>query len=92
MNRLLATQVETENSHISTLAVVRKFGHEWNFSFLWVNVSQAVAFASDGKILSRASKQKRPRQLGSTLRGHEAHTRALSVYLGYILPAEPVPV
>lgn len=44
-------------------------------------MSQSNIFAADGKILSRARKQKRTRQLGSTLRGHEAHTRALSVYL-----------
>lgn len=76
----LATQVETANSHIYTLPVVRKFGHEWNFSFLWVNVSQSDAFATDGKILYRACKQKRTRQIGSTLRGHEAPSGALSVY------------
>lgn len=58
-----ATQVETDNSHISTLPVVRNFGHEWKFSFLWVNVSQADAFAADGKILSRASRQKRTKAI-----------------------------
>lgn len=46
------TQVETDI--ISTLPVVRKLGHEWNFSFLWVNVSQSNAITTDGKILYRA--------------------------------------
>lgn len=48
------TGVEIDISNIFMLPVVRKLGHEWNFSFLWVNVSQSSAIATDGKILYRA--------------------------------------
>lgn len=53
-------RVETDVNNISTLSVVRKLGHEWNFSFLWVNVSQSSAIAADGKVLCRARSSSLP--------------------------------